>query len=118
MVKSLLSESNSQFFVYSTSACLPSVATSFLKVVNSSLNFSETRVTVPCLTPVSTTLKLVFLNLSLISSVLSIVAMSMSSITLFDRYFLTQPPTNLAETISFEKPFCNVSKTNFSSLFL
>ena len=83
IVKSRLSESNCQSFIYSTSACLPSVATSFLKVVNSSLNCSDTNVTVPCLIPVSITLKLVFLNFSLISFVLKDVAISMSSITSF-----------------------------------
>ena len=88
--------------MYSTSACLPSVSTSFLNVVNSSLNFFDTRVTVPCLIPVSTTLKFVFLNFSFISSELNIVAISISSISSLVKYFLTQPPTNLAVIVSLE----------------
>jgi hypothetical protein len=75
-------------------------------------------VTVPCLTPELITLKLVFLNLSFISSVLKIVAISMSSISLFVKYFLTQPPTNLATTVSLGKSCCSVLKTNFNCLFL
>ena len=46
MVKSLLLESSCQLSVYSIWACLPSVLISFLNVVNSSFNWSETRVTV------------------------------------------------------------------------
>ena len=53
------------------------------------------------LTPVSITLKFVFLNFSIISSVLSIVVISISS-TSFVKNFLTQPPTNRADTVSFE----------------
>ena len=87
--------------MYSTSACLPSVFKSFLNVVSSSLNFFDTKVTVPCVMPVSMTLKFVFLNFSLISSELNIVAISISSISSLDKYFLTQPPTNLAVMVSF-----------------
>ena len=53
-----------------------------------------------------------------ISSVLNIVAISISSTLSFVRCFLTQPPTNLAVTVSAEKPSCNLLKTNFNSLFL
>ena len=47
---------------------------------------------------------------------LNIVAISISSTLSFIRYFLTQPPTNLAATVSCEKPLCSVLKTNFNSL--
>ena len=104
IVKSRLSESSCQLSIYSTSACLPSVCTSFLKVVSSILIFFVTRVTVPCFNPVLTTLKSVFLNFSSISLGLKIVAISISSISLLDKYFLTQPPTNLATTISGVNP--------------
>ena len=90
--------------MYSTSACLPSVSTSFLNVVISSLCFFDTRVIVPCSIPVSTTLKFVLLNRSLISSELKVVAISISSISSLLRYFLTQPPTNLAAILSFGRP--------------
>ena len=103
-VKSLLSESSCQLSIYSTSACLPSVSTSFLSVVISSFNSSDTRVIVPCLRPVSTILNFVFLNFSFISLELNIVAISISSISSFNRYFLTQPPTNLATIVSPVKP--------------
>ena len=68
--------------------------------------------------PVSTTLKFVSLNFSFISFVFNIVAISISSTLSFARCFLTQPPTNLATTVSFEKPSCSLLKTNINSLFL
>jgi len=86
--------------MYSTCACLPSVLTSFLNVVNSILNFLLINVTVPCFIPVSKTLKFVFLNFSLISFELKTVATSISSIFSLLRCFLTQPPTNLAVVVS------------------
>ena len=56
---------NFQSCIYCTSACLPSVFTSFLKVVNSSFKLLNMSVTVPCFIPVETTLNFVFLNLFL-----------------------------------------------------
>ena len=117
IVKSLLSESTCQLLIYSTSACLPSVFRSFLHVVSSSFNFSDTKVTVPCFNPVSTTFKFVFLSFSFISSELKIVAISISSISSFDKCFLTQPPTNLATIVSVGNPSWSLLKTYCISLF-
>ena len=95
MVKSLLEESRSQLKVNSISACLPSVAISFRKVVISNFFLFITAVTVPCLIPVSITLILSLASLILTSSGSNVVAKSMSSILSPLSAFLTQPPTNL-----------------------
>ena len=68
---------------------------------NTNFRIVDTGIEHGTITLVSTTLKFVLLNRSLISSELNVVAISISSISSLLRYFLTQPPTNLAAILSF-----------------
>ena len=95
IVKSLLNASSFQSEVKVTFACLPSVETSFLKVVISNFLLFIIAVTVPWEIPVSITLIFSLLSLFFTSSGSRIVAKSISSILSPEIDFLTQPPTNL-----------------------